>query len=160
MVFDTPYLQNELGDPRFFLVFNLILSFSTCSQSFKKICTWELLGTNVLKCNQLPKCFYFNQIYQFSQLPQSVRLIKSSRFYKHFLEATEDVRTWKLWFSAFSKIWSRCLPFASTRRSWWKGPQGPFSSSRKCKSTAGDLQESTRRSSGGSRVLLKALYSY
>ena len=35
--------------PEFFNVFNLILSFSTCSQSFKKICVWELLGTNVLK---------------------------------------------------------------------------------------------------------------
>ena len=49
MVCDTPYLQNEFGDPRFFYVFNLILSFSTCSQSFKKICAWELLGANVLK---------------------------------------------------------------------------------------------------------------
>ena len=28
---------------------NLILSSSTCSQSFKKICAWELLGANVLK---------------------------------------------------------------------------------------------------------------
>ena len=35
--------------PEFFYVFNLILSFSTCSQSFKKICAWELLGANVLK---------------------------------------------------------------------------------------------------------------
>ena len=35
--------------PDFFYVFNIILSFSTCSQSFKKICTWELLGANVLK---------------------------------------------------------------------------------------------------------------
>ena len=35
--------------PDFFYVFNLILSFSTCSQSFKKICVWELLGANVLK---------------------------------------------------------------------------------------------------------------
>ena len=35
--------------PDFFYVFNLILSFSTCSQSFKKICTWELLGANVLR---------------------------------------------------------------------------------------------------------------
>ena len=36
MVCDTPYLQNEFGDPRFFYVSNLILSFSICSQSFKK----------------------------------------------------------------------------------------------------------------------------
>ena len=53
MFFDAPYLQNEFGDPRFFLVFfyvfNIILSFSNCCQSFKKICTWELLGANVLK---------------------------------------------------------------------------------------------------------------
>ena len=33
--------------PNFFYVFNIILSFSTYSQSFKKICTWELLGANV-----------------------------------------------------------------------------------------------------------------
>ena len=49
MVCDTPYLQNEFGDPDFFYVFNLILSFSTCSQSFNKICAWEVLGANVLK---------------------------------------------------------------------------------------------------------------
>ena len=52
MVCDTPYLQNEFGDPRFFYVFNLILSFSTCSQSFKKICAWELLGANVLNLKE------------------------------------------------------------------------------------------------------------
>ena len=41
--------QNEFSDPDVFYVFNIILSFSNCSQSFKKICTWELLGANVLK---------------------------------------------------------------------------------------------------------------
>ena len=35
--------------PDFFYVFNLILSFSTCSESFEKICARELLGANVLK---------------------------------------------------------------------------------------------------------------
>ena len=35
--------------PDFFYVFNLILSFSSCSQGFKKICAWGLLGANVLK---------------------------------------------------------------------------------------------------------------
>ena len=35
--------------PDFFYVFNLILSLSTCSQSFNKICVWEVLGANVLK---------------------------------------------------------------------------------------------------------------
>ena len=39
----------EFGDSRCFYIFNIILSFSTCSQSFKKICMWELLGANVLK---------------------------------------------------------------------------------------------------------------
>ena len=39
MVCDTLYLKNEFGDPRFFYVFNLILSFSTCTQSFNKVCT-------------------------------------------------------------------------------------------------------------------------
>ena len=33
--------------PMFFTF--LILSFSTCSQSFNKICVWEVLGANVLK---------------------------------------------------------------------------------------------------------------
>ena len=49
MVCDTPNLQNEFGDPDFFYVVNLVLSFSTCSQSFNKICVWEVLGVNVLK---------------------------------------------------------------------------------------------------------------
>ena len=52
MVFDAPYLQNEFGETQFFFyVFNLILSFSTCIQSFKEICMWEILGVNVLKHN-------------------------------------------------------------------------------------------------------------
>ena len=38
-----------------------------------------------------------------------------------------------------------------------KRAQRPFSSSGKCRNTDGDSQESTRRSSSGSRVLLKAL---
>ena len=71
MVSDTPYLQHEFSNPRFFYVFNLILSFSTSSQSFKKICAWELLGTNVLKTGTanngmngnilLLFCYYFQQ---------------------------------------------------------------------------------------------------
>ena len=52
MVCDTRYLQNEFGDSRFFFfffnVFDLILSFYTSSQSFNKICTWEVLDANVL----------------------------------------------------------------------------------------------------------------
>ena len=38
--------------PDFFYVFNLILSFSTCSQSFNKICVWEVLGANVFKSSR------------------------------------------------------------------------------------------------------------
>ena len=49
MICDTRYLQNEFSDPDFFYVFNLVLSFSTYSQSFNKICLWEVLGANVLK---------------------------------------------------------------------------------------------------------------
>ena len=48
MVCATPYLQNEFGDPLFFYVFNLILSFSTGSQSFKKSVCGKFLGANVL----------------------------------------------------------------------------------------------------------------
>ena len=55
MVCDAPYFQNEFGDPPFFYVFNIILSFSTYSQSLKKICKWELLGANVLKLPISPK---------------------------------------------------------------------------------------------------------
>ena len=40
--------------PDFFYVFNLILSFSTYSQSFNKICAWEVLGANVLNCHAGP----------------------------------------------------------------------------------------------------------
>ena len=67
MVYDAPYLQNEFGDPPIFFMFliiitiiiialfrlkkpiSIILSFSNCRQSFRKICMWELLGANVLK---------------------------------------------------------------------------------------------------------------
>ena len=58
MVCDAPYLQNEFGDPNFFYVFNMILSFSTSSQSFKKVCTWELLGANVLNLIHTPVMYF------------------------------------------------------------------------------------------------------
>ena len=58
MVCDTPYLQNEFSDHDFFYVFNIILSFSTCSQSIKKSVRgkfWPrtslnnlILGSNIL----------------------------------------------------------------------------------------------------------------
>ena len=67
MVYDTPYLQNEFGDPWFFYVFNVILSSSTCSESFKKICRWEVLGANVLKEKSHP-------------LPVTHRLPPSTRY--------------------------------------------------------------------------------
>ena len=46
-------LKRVRWPPDFFYVFNLVLSFSTCSQSFNKICVWEVLGANVLKLPNL-----------------------------------------------------------------------------------------------------------
>ena len=48
---DTGVLDFEIAffKANFFLRFNIMLSFSTCSQSFKKICAWDVLGANVLK---------------------------------------------------------------------------------------------------------------
>ena len=46
----------------FFYVFNLLLSFSTCSESFEKICAWELLGANVLKSTNAMKIWQFPQL--------------------------------------------------------------------------------------------------
>ena len=57
MVCDTPYLQNEFSDHDFFYVFNIILSFSTCSQSIKNICMWEILGANVLLNSARAGCY-------------------------------------------------------------------------------------------------------
>ena len=37
-------LKTSSVTPDFFYVFYLILSFSTVSQSFKKICAWEVFG--------------------------------------------------------------------------------------------------------------------
>ena len=39
--------------PDFFKVFYLILSFSTCRQSFNKIRTWEAFGANGLKMAEI-----------------------------------------------------------------------------------------------------------
>ena len=51
MVCDTPYLQNEFGDPQFFFTFlNLFYHSLPKVKVLKKICTRELLGANVLKC--------------------------------------------------------------------------------------------------------------
>ena len=47
LIFKTSSVTSD-----FFYVFNLILSFSTCRQSFNKICVWEVLGANVLNCLQ------------------------------------------------------------------------------------------------------------
>ena len=60
MVYDAPYLRNEFDQIDFSYIFNIILSFSNCSQSFKKICTWELLGANILKA--ITKAV-FNRLY-------------------------------------------------------------------------------------------------
>ena len=47
--------------PDFFYVFSIILSFSTCSQSFKKICTREILGVNILNCIILVVKFFISK---------------------------------------------------------------------------------------------------
>ena len=60
--------------PEFFYVFNLILSFSTCSQSFKKICTWELLGANVLK--KTINAYLHNHLYQAFTSSASLSLLQ------------------------------------------------------------------------------------
>ena len=69
MVCYTPHLQNKFGDPQFFITFfNLILSISTCSQSFKKSACGKFLGVNVLNriymqisspycAVEIPQCF-------------------------------------------------------------------------------------------------------
>ena len=48
MVCDASYLQNEFGDPLFFTFLIESYHFLPTVKVFKKICTWELLGTNVL----------------------------------------------------------------------------------------------------------------
>ena len=51
MVCDTPYLQNEIGNPRFFFyVFNLILSFSTV-KVLKKSVRGNFWARTSLTCN-------------------------------------------------------------------------------------------------------------
>ena len=50
-------LKTSSVTPEFFKVFSIILSFSTYSQSFKQICTWELLSANVLKRDLKPYLF-------------------------------------------------------------------------------------------------------
>ena len=66
--------------PIFFYVFNLILSLSTSSQNFNKICTWEVLGANVLNMHIF---LMFWDVITNSILTQSKRwLIKLGTCYK------------------------------------------------------------------------------
>ena len=69
--------------PDFFYVFNLIVSFSTCSQSFKKICTWEFLGANVLK-------FVGISLKHLQVFLESLR--ESSGIFDHLQKFSENVR--------------------------------------------------------------------
>ena len=92
MVCDTPYLQNEFGDPRLFYVFNLILSFSTCSQSFNKICEWEVLGANVLNRKQtsMTRVPYIEDITRWREdmnfmFDENIKFISSSQRVMFFL---------------------------------------------------------------------------
>ena len=62
MVCAMPYLQNEFGDPQFFYIFNLILSFSTCCQRLKKVCTWvrNFWAWTSLTCNTCTLSYLLN----------------------------------------------------------------------------------------------------
>ena len=71
--------------PDFFYVFNLILSFSTCSESFEKICAWELLGAIVLNTQRISREFEFIQfVHTVRNIPN--RICKTaSKFDKEIL---------------------------------------------------------------------------
>ena len=81
--------------PDFFYVFNLILSFSTCSESFEKICAWELLGANVLKYN----CSYHGNYINISSRAANTHPImgkahpsshaRSYKYPKHYVSLTD-----------------------------------------------------------------------
>ena len=70
--------------PDFFYVFNLILSFSTCSQSFNKICAWEVLGANVL--NIWPWRGIFLSVFRWQLVPPSCSGSIQKHAFPHFVE--------------------------------------------------------------------------
>ena len=77
-------LKTSSVTPDCFYVFYLILSFSTVSQSFKKICVWKFLGANVLKVPIIPKYFSClnESLHQF-ETHCVVKVTKSSHHLSH-----------------------------------------------------------------------------
>ena len=74
-------LKRVQWPPIFFYVFNVILSSSTCSQSFNKNCTWEVLGANVLKFSKrvVYKSVKFEVVLQ-NNFCQSLRITRNQSF--------------------------------------------------------------------------------
>ena len=62
MVCDTPYLQNEYGDPDFFTLLILTYHFLAADKVLKKSVRGKFLGANVLKCLLKEKSFYLQSI--------------------------------------------------------------------------------------------------
>ena len=88
--------------PDYFYVFKLILSFSTCSQSCKKICTWELLGANVLKLTHWMSINFWvrKQNFQIISLPDpysnkvQTNLYKIPKFGVNRPNSKQDTAIW------------------------------------------------------------------
>ena len=77
--------------PDFFYVFNIILSFSNCSQSFKKISTRELLGANVLKSWLTER----HKVYPESKASFKLFLVAWSREYCTFSDSSMvSLKSW------------------------------------------------------------------
>ena len=66
--------------PDFFYVLNLILSLSTCSQSLKNICTWEVLGANVIKTKTDSRHTSFTKVSVFVDKRTLAKQHTTSRF--------------------------------------------------------------------------------
>ena len=93
LIFKTSSVTSD-----FFYVFNLILSFSTCSESFEKFCAWELLGANVLKRHRE---LYVNNVCETGQTEGG-----RSRFaiaYKHLIPSlyTPNLEWMNSWAASF-----------------------------------------------------------
>ena len=71
--------KTSLVTPDFFYVFSIILSFSTCSQSFKKICTREIFGANVLQNGFLCLAFQSDSI---SNLREKIEIFKAFNMFR------------------------------------------------------------------------------
>ena len=102
--------------PDFFYVFNPILSFSTCSQSFKKICPWELVGANVLNFSFMRLYFKngtvnFFLLWNFNKLDETKLLAKFKKIQYTRFTATLNFRKLKV---ALNPMCRLCLNFAKS----------------------------------------------